>query len=159
MEKQIFIIIASLLGCVQASHAQQRLSLTDAVEYAAKNRYDAQADRSVIDLAENAVSKSRNEWIPELTVSGEALYNAQLQTMIFDNGEEFKMGTENLTTLSLNLSQPIFKPGLNTDIKISRAALSVQKEALREKESNIRIYVVEAYLNVILREQQLSLSI
>jgi outer membrane protein TolC len=158
MKRQFFIIIASLLGCVQVNYAQQKLSLIDAVKYAAKNRYDAQANKLAIDLAENAVSKSRNEWIPELTASGEVLYNSQLQTMIFDNGEEFKMGTKNLTTLSLNLSQSIFKPGLNTDIKISKAALSVQKEALREKESSIKIYVVEAYLNVILRERQLSLS-
>jgi outer membrane protein TolC len=158
MKRYFFIIIAALLGCVQLSQAQQKLSLADAVEYATKNRYDVQANQLDITLAENAVNKSRNEWIPELTASGEVLYNSQLQTMIFDNGEEFKMGTKNLTTLSLNLSQPIFKPGLNTGIKISKAALSVQKEALREKGNNIKIYVVEAYLNVILREEQLSLS-
>jgi len=151
-------MIAALLGCVQLSKAQQKLSLADAVEYATKNRYDAQANQLDIALAENTVKKSRNEWIPEITASGELLYNSQLQTMIFDNGEEFKMGTKNLTTLSLNLSQPIFKPGLSTDIKINKAALSAQKEALRQKESDIRLYVVEAYLNVILREQQLSLS-
>jgi len=151
-------MVVALVGCVQLSKAQQKLSLADAVEYATKNRYDAQGNLLDIALAENAVKKSRNGWIPEITASGELLYNSQLQTMIFDSGEEFKMGTKNLTTLSLNLSQPIFKPGLSTDIKINKAALSAQREVLREKESGIRLYVVEAYLNVILREQQLSLS-
>ncbi len=158
MKRQFFIIIVILLSCIQLSQAQQRLSLADAVEYAAKNRYDAQANKFDIELAQNAVSKSRNEWIPEITANGEVLYNAQLQTMIFDNGEEFKMGTKNLTTLSLELSQPIFKPGLSTDIKINKATLSVKKEVLQEKKTNIKIYVIEAYLNVILREQQLKLS-
>ena len=158
MKRYLFISIVALFSFIQLSQAQQKLSLTDAVEYAAKNRYDVQANKSDIELAENAISKSRNEWIPELTASGELLYNSQLQTMIFDNGEEFKMGTKNLTTLSLNLSQPIFKPGLSADIKINKAALSVQKEISKDKENDIKIYVVEAYLNVILRQQQLELS-
>lgn len=156
--KRILYIVIALLGCTQWGQAQQRLSLTEAMEQAVKNRYDAQANKLEVDLAENAVSKSRNEWIPEITANGEALYNAKLQTMIFDTGEEFQMGTKNHTTLSLSLSQPIFKPGLNTDIQINKAAVSVQKEALREKDNNIRMYVADAYLNVILREQQLNLS-
>lgn len=157
MKKYIFIIIA-LFGCTGLSQAQQKISLNEAMEYAVKNRYDVQANRIDIDLAENAVSKSRNEWIPEITATGEMLYNAKLQTMIFDTGEEFQMGTKNLTTLGLELNQPIFKPGLNTDIKINKAALSAQREVFRESENNIQLYVVEAYLNVILREQQLKLS-
>jgi outer membrane protein TolC len=156
--KRYFFTVIILLGYVQLIQAQQRLSLAGAVEYAAKNRYDAQANRIDIDLAENAVRKSRNAWIPELTATGEVLYNAQLQTMIFGDGEVFKMGTKNLTTLGIDLSQPVFKPGLSADIKISKAALSAQKEALREKENDIKLCVVEAYLNVILREQQLKLS-
>lgn len=158
MKRQIFIIIVILTACIQSGQAQQKLSLVDAMEYATKNRYDAQANRVDIALAENAISKSRNEWIPEITATGEMLYNAKLQTMIFDAGEEFKMGTKNLTTLGLELNQPIFKPGLSADIKINKAALSVQKEVLREKENNIQLSVVKAYLNVILREQQLKLS-
>lgn len=157
MKKYIFIIIA-LLGCTWLSQAQQKISLNEAMEYAVKNRYDVQANKIDIDLAENAVSQSCNQWIPEITATGEMLYNAKLQTMIFDTGEEFQMGTKNLTTLSLELNQPIFKPGLSTDIKINKAALSAQKEVLRESENNIQLYVVEAYLNVILREQQLKLS-
>lgn len=157
MKKYIFIIIA-LLGCTGLSQAQQKISLNEAMQYAVKSRYDVQANKIDIDLAENAVSQSRNQWIPEITATGEMLYNAKLQTMIFDTGEEFQMGTKNLTTLSLELNQPIFKPGLSTDIKINRAALSAQKEVLRESENNIQLYVVEAYLNVILREQQLRLS-
>ncbi|MDR1221737.1 MAG: TolC family protein [Tannerella sp.] len=156
--KRYFFIIIALFACAQLSRAQQKLSLADAMEYAAKNRYDAQADRIDVNLAENAVGKSRNEWIPEITAGGEVLYNAKLQTMIFDTGEEFQMGTRNLTTLGIELNQPVFKPGLSTGIKISKAALSVRKEALREKENDIKMYVVEAYLNVILREQQLKLS-
>ncbi len=151
-------MIITLFGCTQLSQAQHKLSLADAVDYAVKNRYDTQANKIDINLAENAISKSRNEWLPEITAIGEVLYNAKLQTMIFDTGEELKMGTKNLTTLGLELSQPIFRPGLSTGIKINKAALSVQKEILLEKENDIRMYVVEAYLNVIFREQQLKLS-
>lgn len=156
--KRILFILIALLGCVSLSRAQQRLSLSEAMEQAVKNRYDARANRLDVELAENAVSKSRNEWIPEITAGGEILYNSQLQTMIFAEGETSKMGTKNLTALSLELSQPIFKPGLSTDIKIKKAALSVQKEVLREKDNDIRLYVAQAYLNVILREQQLLLT-
>jgi len=156
--KRYFFIMIALISSVGISQAQQRLSLAEAMEYATKSRYDAQANRIDIDLAENAVNQARNEWIPEITATGQVLYNVKLQTMIFDSGEEFQMGTKNLTTLGLELNQPLYKPGLTTDIKINKAALSVQKEVLREKENDIKMYVVEAYLNVILREQQLELS-
>lgn len=154
MKRYLFIIIV-FLSCIQLSEAQQKISLSDAVEYAVKNRNDIQANKIDVSLAENAIAKSRNEWIPEITANGELLYNTQLQTMVFDSGEKFQMGTKNLTSVSFNLNQPIFKPGLSTDIKINKATLLVQREVFQEKEHNIRLYVVEAYLNVIFREQQL----
>ena len=158
MKKQFIIISISLFCCLQVGHAQQRISLIDAVEYAAKNRYDAQANKLDIDLAKNVINKSRNEWIPELKANGEMLYNSQLQSMIFGDGKASKMGTKNLTTLSLDFSQAIFKPELRVDIKINKAALSVKDEVLREKENDIKQSVKGAYLNVIFREQQLELS-
>lgn len=156
--KRYFLIVITLISSIGVSQAQQRLSLSEAMEYAAKNRYDAQANRIDIDIAENGVNQARNEWIPEITANGKVLYNARLQTMIFDNGQEFLMGTKNLTTFSLELNQPIYKPGLSTDIKINKAVLSRQGEVLYQKENYIKTHVVEAYLNVILHGQQLELS-
>lgn len=163
MKKQIIIILALLLAFIK-SEAQQtsKFSLNDAIEYAVKNRFDAQANQIDIALSENAIAKSKNEWLPQITANGELLYNTKLQTMVFDQGggniQEFQTGTKNQSTFSLDLSQTIYKPGLNSDVKINKVEKFLQKEKLKEKENNIKMTVAEAYLNLVLKEQQLNLS-
>ena len=163
MKKQIIMTIVLFIPYM-AGKAQQtnKLSLNEAIEYAVKNRFDAQANQIDVALSENAITKSRNEWLPKITANGELLYNTKLQTMIFDEGngnmQEVQTGTKNQSTFSLDLSQTIYKPGLNSDVKINKVEKLLQKEKLNEKENNIKIAVVEGYLNLILKEQQLNLS-
>jgi outer membrane protein len=163
MKKQIIIVLALLLAFIKIEAQQiSTLSLNDALEYAVKNRFDAQANTIDVALAGNAIRKSQNEWLPKISANGELLYNTKLQTMVFDQGNgnitEFQTGTKNQSTLSLELSQTIYKPGLTSNIKINKAEQFVQNEKLKEKENSIKMTVTETYLNVILKEQQLKLS-
>lgn len=166
MKERIFILMGILIAV--ASHSQtlppKQLSLAQAMQTAIERRYDVKANKLDVDIASNKISKSRNEWLPALKADGEVRYNAQLQTMILDgfggNGgkERIEVGTTNFTTLSLDLSQNIYKPGLKADIGIAKAEKKAEQEKAAEKENTIRMQVADAYLNVILKQQQLLLA-
>lgn len=135
----------------------QKISLSNAIEIAEKNRYDLKANNMDMEIAENKIQKSKNQWLPDIRAGVEVRYNTQLQKMVLDFGsgiEKIEVGTKNLTTYNLDLTQPIFKPGLQADIRIAKADVKVEREKMREKENNIKLTVVEAYLNVILKEKQ-----
>ena len=68
-----------------------------------KNRFDAQANKINVDLANNTVEKSKKEWLPDINATGDIRYNTQLQTMVFPDGfgngvnTVIAMGTKNNT--------------------------------------------------------------
>ncbi|WP_161973452.1 TolC family protein [Arcticibacter tournemirensis] len=166
MKERIFILMGMLISV--ASHSQtlppKQLSLAQAMQTAIERRYDIRANKLDADIAANKISKAKNEWLPTLKADGEVRYNAQLQTMILDgfggNGgkEKIEVGTTNFTTLSMDLSQNIYKPGLNADINIAKAENKAEQQKTAEKENTIRMQVAEAYLNVILKQKQLQLA-
>ncbi|WP_374164059.1 TolC family protein [Arcticibacter sp. MXS-1] len=166
MKKLLFILMGILMAV--SAHSQtlppKQLALVQAMQTAIQRRYDVKANKLDVDLASNKISKSRNEWLPTLKADGEVRYNAQLQTMILDGfgssggKERIEVGTTNFTTLSMDLSQNIFKPGLKADIDIAKAEKKAEQEKTAEKENTIRMQVAEAYLNVILKQQQLLLA-
>lgn len=166
MKKDILILMGMLIAVVSPSQTlpPKKLSLEQAMQTAIEKRYDVQANKLDVYIAENKISKSKNGWLPTLKADGEVRYNAQLQTMILDgfgnNGgkEKIEVGTTNFTTLSLDLSQNIYKPGLKADIDIAKAEKKAEQEKIAGKENAIRLQVAEAYLNVILKQQQLQLA-
>lgn len=163
MKKRIIILIGMLIA--SASHSQtltpKQLSLAQAMQTAIERRYDVRSNKLDVDIAANKVAQSKNEWLPTLKAEGEVRYNAQLQTMILDGfggKEKIEVGTTNFTTFSMDLSQNIYKPGLKADINIAKAEKKTEQEKTAEKENTIRMLVAEAYLNVILKQQQLQLA-
>jgi len=166
MKERIIILIGMLIAA--ASHSQtltpKQLSLAQAMQTAIERRYDVRANKLDVDIAENRISKIKNEWLPTLKADGEVRYNAQLQTMILDGfgsdggKQKIEVGTTNFTTLSMDLSQTIYKPGLKADIKIAKAERKAEQEKTAEKENTISMQVAEAYLNVILKQKQLQLA-
>lgn len=166
MKERIIILIGMLIAA--ASHSQtltpKQLSLAQAMQTAIERRYDVRANQLDVDIAANRISKTKNEWLPTLKADGEVRYNAQLQTMILDGfgndggKQKIEVGTTNFTTLSMDLSQTIYKPGLKADINIAKAERKAEQEKTAEKENTIRMQVAEAYLNVILKQQQLQLA-
>lgn len=163
MKEWIIILTGMLIA--SASHSQtltpKQLSLAQAMQTAIERRYDVRANKLDVDIAANKISQSKNEWLPTLKADAELRYNAQLQTMILDGfggKEKIEVGTTNFTTFSMDLSQNIYKPGLKADINIAKAEQKTEQERIAEKENTIRMLVAEAYLNVILKQQQWQLA-
>lgn len=137
------------------------LSLEQAVETGLKNRYDVQADRYDLDLAANSVEKAKKEWIPDLAGNGNIRYNSQIQKSLIPAGFAglpdpllLGLGAKNISIFGLDLSQPVYRPGITTDVKVAKNNLELQKERNRQDENQIRQKITESYLNVLLRELQ-----
>lgn len=141
-----------------------QLSLLHAQEIALKNSNALQASRINEAIAINAVDKVKKDWLPEITANGDLRYNTQLESMVFDgfgnNGGNTKIqiGTKNLTVFSLDLTQPIYKPTLGTDKKIAENNALLESEKNIEKRQEIRKSVAEAYLNVLLKQEQYQIA-
>ncbi|MGM9508969.1 TolC family protein [Larkinella sp. GY13] len=144
--------------------AQRRLSLNDALELGLKNRYDLQADAVSLALTENSIQKNRNNWLPEVNVSGDVRYNTQLQTTVIPagafpggtgNGEQrLAFGTRNSTIFALNLTQPLYRPEAKTDLAIVQNNGALEQEKNNQRKTNVKIKIAKAYLNVLLKEIQ-----
>jgi len=148
-----------------AAFAQTNTPLTvglqQAINTGMKNRYDIQASAYKVSLAQNAIDKNRQEWLPEISASGNIRYNTQLQaTMIpagfggFDKAQLLALGAKNVTIFGLDLVQPLYKPTVVTDARIAQNNLNLQHEKNREQEISIKQQISEAYLNVLFNQLQ-----
>lgn len=150
--------------CSYGQTSTQHISLAQAIALGIENRYDVQANKLNMDLAENQIQKSKKEWLPDISATGDVKYNTQLQTMIFPDvfgtGEESSvaLGTTNNTLFSLDLNQTIYKPGLKSDIKIAENKMLWEQEKNREQELLMKQQITEAYLNVVLKKEQLRIA-
>jgi len=163
--KNIFAVLALII--TTPAFAQNTLSISrqDAMNIALKNRYDIQATRYNTVLAANNQTRSRKEWLPDINASGNIHYNTQLQATLIPAGfggltepEMLALGAKDVTILGLSLTQPVYRPGIGTDIKIAGNNIELQKEKTIASEIEIKSKVSRAYLNILLKQLQYSVA-
>ena len=165
MKRIILIIlsVASVLGYAQQAASNLAVGVQQAIDLGLKNRYDVQAHKYNLAVAGNRVSKSKKEWIPDISGSGNVRYSPQLQATYIPGGffggpnsppQLVALGAKSTTVFGLDLNQPIFKPGITTDVKIAKNNLAIEQERNRQDENNIREQIAFAYLNVLLKDLQ-----
>lgn len=164
------LLIALFVFVSLGSHAQnsteQRISIDKAIEIGLQNRNDTKANKLSVDIADNTIAKRRKEWLPNITGTANVKYNTQLQEMVADGfggggtggSNTITLGTKNQSTFSLDLTQNLFKPGIQTDIQIAREEAILEQEKNVEKEIDIKFKVTETYLNTILKDLLLKLA-
>ncbi len=154
----------SFNGFAQKTTTEIKVSLLEAIDLGLKNRYDIQADKYNIAIADNEISKNKREWIPEISGSGNVRYSPQIQATFIPGGffgndpALVALGAKSTTIFGLDLNQTIFKPGITYDIKISKNKLEIEKEKNRQNENYIKEQVAKAYLNVVLRKLQSNIA-
>jgi len=160
----IFMLLS--LSALAQNTDTLKISLQQAQALALKNRFDIHANQYDIDIANNNIVKTRNEWLPDLSAGGTIRYNTQLQATLIPTGfagsnqpQLLALGSKNTTIFDLELDQPIFKPNLTTDIKIARNDVATQQERNRAYEIEIKTQVNYSYLNVQLKALQLKIMI
>ena len=156
----LILLLASLTASAQTA-GSLTLSLQQAMDTGLKNRYDVQANGYAIALAENAVRKKKNEWLPDIKGSGDIRYNAQVQSTYIPPGllglsksELLTLGAKNATVFGLDLEQPVYAPGITMDVKIAQNELALQKETNRQAATDIKMQIAGAYLDVLLKDLQ-----
>ena len=161
--KKIIIIVLALLsfqGYAQQATSDLKVSLQEAIDLGLKNRYDVQADKYNLMMADNEIGKSKKEWIPEISGSGNVRYSPQLQATYIPAGffgneaGLVALGANSSSVFGLDLNQTIYKPGINSDIKIAKNNLQIEQERNRQSENTIKEQIAYAYLSVVLRELQ-----
>ena len=161
--KHFFLLLLSgiTINAGAQTHAPAKISLRQAIDLGLANRYDMQANQYNITLADNALQKSKKEWLPDIGADGNIRYNMQLQATFIppgfagsDKAQLLALGAKNATVLGITLTQPLLQPILNTDIKMARNSLALQKEKNRSDEINIKMQIATAYYNVLLKALQ-----
>jgi len=163
-----FILVMLLMSCLKTALAQQdtmRISLTQAIEYGLKNRYDMQASNLNIDIANNQTNLLKKNWLPDISGSGNARYNTRLPSTVVPPGfgggtteRVVQLGTKNNTYFSLDLSQAIYQPGLQNDIVIAANNTELEKEKNEQNKRDVRFTIAQAYFNVLLKQLLYTIS-
>jgi outer membrane protein TolC len=166
MKKIILLLAVGLpvLTCAQTNQAFT-LSLKQAMELGLKNRFDRKVFQYNIPMAENDLSKSKKGWIPEVQAAGDIQYTTQIQPTYIPKGFVgfgepglLTLGAKNMTVFGLSLVQPLFKPGINTNVKIAETNLALQKVKIRGDEMDIKNKISLAYLDVLLKRLQFQIA-
>src|SRR6478609_9267533 len=121
MKKLTIIVLAflSFQGYAQQSTTDVKVSLQEAIDLGLKNRYDVQADKYNLAMADNEISKSKKEWIPEISGTGNLRYSPQIQSTYIPAGyfgneaSLVALGAKSSSVYGLELNQPLFQPHIN----------------------------------------------
>ena len=168
MKKAVLLIVIIVLTgkLVNAKVDTLTITIQQAIETGLKNRYDIQADKYNLDIASNAVSRTKKEWMPELSGAANIRYSLDLPTTIIEPGvlgnpkEIFcELGTVNNSVFSLDVVQTIYKPGIVADVRLAENSRNLQREKNRQNENLLRQRITESYLNALLRKLQYTISI
>jgi outer membrane protein len=166
MKKIIYLLVfAVFYGNIFAQVDTYKLSLSQSIQLGLKNRFDAKESRLNIDIAENKQAKSQKGLLPDISASGKVTYNGQLQPTIvpagllgFTKAEKIDLGMKNNTSLSFDFNYNIYKPGLYTDIQIASNNLDLEKEKNIKNNIDIKIEIIEAYNDVLLKSLQYEIA-
>jgi outer membrane protein len=164
--KYLLPLICCLFVFPLSAQQPERISigLKQAIELGLKNRYDIQSGKYNMAIADNRLSKSKKEWLPDISGSGRMAYNPQIQATYIPAGffgpspELVALGANSSAIFGLDLNQNLFKPGIVTDVKIARNHLEQEKEINHQQENNIKEQIVLAYLNVVLKKLQVQVT-
>ncbi len=166
MKKILVIAFLGISFTLRAQTANKKeISLQQAIQIGLQNRNDLKAEKINTNLAKNNIIQNKKAWIPELKAEGNVQYNTQLSpTFIpkgflgFDEGGLVALGAKSTSAFGLSLKQIIFKPGINTDVKLAKVNLALQKEKIRSNKIDIKNNIATAYLNVLLKKLQVQIA-
>src|SRR5205085_483556 len=144
MKNSVYIFLFMLVsGSASAQGGQVSLSLNQAMEAGLKNRFDVQAYKYNPEIATNEAKKSKMEWIPDISATGNVRYNPELQAIYVPKGfggltepQLIALGARNNSVFALELNQVIWKPGIATDVKIAANNAELEKEKNRDNDDN-----------------------
>ncbi len=149
--KKILITFLLLQNIGLFAQTKLELSLTEAMDYALKNRPDLQNAHLKQDLAQNEEEKLYSLVFPKVTSSFDLRDNTQLQTNIIQS-QKVQFGAKYNATLGLDVQQPLFDPTFGAVRKAAKINIEGEKLAIIKAETDIKYQVAQDYYSLILNK-------
>lgn len=154
-----FLLCASL---VHAQENELKLSLQEAIDYAFKNSYNTRIAENDINSAKEKVWETTTIGLPQ--INGAVDYQNFIKqpiTVADINGdginEEFVFGTKQNMNAAVTLRQLLFDGSYLVGLQASKTFLKISEQAKEKTEHLTREAVINAYGNVLVSENSLSI--
>lgn len=155
--KKIITLVALHLGVIGL--AQQELSLSDALQYALKNKAEAVKARLDVENSEYQIAEVRSNALPHINVQGGLTYNPLLQESAIDFGgmtQIIKMGKDWQTNAAVSLNQELFNQSVFTGLKAARTTREFYIINAQLTEEQVIDKVASTYYDVYKTQSQLA---
>ena len=168
--KSIFLkkpALLLLLLAVPSLHAQEVLTLKDAINYALENKADAKKAKLEVENSEYQIQEIRAKALPNISASGNLTYNPVLQLNAIDlaafsgqggNGSSVQLvafGQKWNSTAGVNLTQTIFDQSVFTGLKAAKTTREFYQINAQLTEEQVIERVANSYYQVYLQRQKL----
>ncbi len=130
-------------GIFGSAHAQEELTLKEAIQYALQNKADAKKSKLDVINAENKISEVRSNALPQINLSAGLTYNPIIQKIALPDftGQTggttlVEMGQKWQATPTVSLTQQIFNQSVFTGLKAAsttRAFYQINHEMTEEQ--------------------------
>jgi len=160
------IFLALALGLV--AQTPRILTLEEAINLGQSNNYDLKNQGLQVQLAQREREKVDARRSPVISATGEFRSNLVLPTTIIpagafggSSGEEdqkLRFGTIYNITGAVSLSYPLIDPTLRSDQLRADGQRTLQEAGLEKQKANYRLTIAEAWYDVFLKQEQLSLA-
>ena len=160
---KIFITLLFVIGQLTtfAQSQPKSLSLKEAIAIAMNSRADLQADGYNTLIAQNNIDRKKRIWIPDVSANANLRYNIGLQGTLIPAGfgglpepAILSLGARNVTAFGLDISEPLYRPTLKTELRLAEVSLQATKESKSVAENALKAKIAEAYYNVSLKKLQ-----
>jgi len=136
-------------------HAQQPLTLKDALNFAIENNATARKSRLDIDGGKFKTQEVRSEALPQVTGNASMTYNAIIGQLVFGD-QAFQLGRKWNDNAGLQVSQQLFNQTVFTGLKAAKTSESFYHLSANLTEEQVIEQVANNYYQVLVSRQQLN---
>jgi len=152
--KSVALFLLGLL-CAPAIHAQQTVTLKDALNFAVENNATARKSRLDIDGGKFKTQEVRAQALPQITGNASLTYNAIIGQLVFGD-QAFQLGRKWNSNAGVQLSQQLFNQQVFTGLQAARTSESYYKLNADLTEEQVIEQVANNYYQVLVSRQQLN---
>ena len=153
MKKIILIISLTIFNCSTVF----AITLYDALNQTYKNNIQLNAERENIKVSEEDLNISKADYKPSLTLSGSKSLE-ETNKLTNQSGGDATVNDVNPLTTSLKLEHTILDYGRDLSYEKNLVGLDLAKAKLIKKEQDILHKAIEAFTNLILAREKLSIN-
>lgn len=159
----LYFSVIALMASNGIAHAQQTLSLKDAIQYALENKSDARKARLGVENSEHQIAEVRSRALPQINASGNLINNTILQESALP-GDIFGLpGTTILVPFGqkwmaiggVHLTQNLFDYSVFTGLKAAKTTREFYKVNEQLTQEQVIEAVAKNYYQVFITKQKL----